>query len=63
MRCALKDRNLKARVLRRARELREVLASLFSCLFCFLIRTFDYPPVVKYNYDRKPKEVATWVNS
>ncbi len=49
MRCALKDRNLKVRALRRARELREASASLiFLALFLFC-GTFDCYAANEYN--------------
>ena len=61
MRRTLKDSFLKVRALR-ARDLREVTASLFFlALFYLYIRTFDYRTLFKYNYCRNLKEVILWV--
>ena len=62
MRRTLKDSFLKVRAIR-ARELREVSASLFFlALFSFYIGTFDYQAFFKYNYCRNLKEVILWVS-
>ena len=62
MRRTVKDSFLKVRALR-ARELRDVVASLNSLArFLFYICTFDCWAFFKYNYCRNLKEVILWVS-